>query len=181
MTAEGDRPEAGVDPLVAIARRAIETYVRDGIVIEPEAVTGTGPRQAGVFVSLHGPDGSLRGCIGTMQPTRSSVEEEIVSNAISAGTRDPRFYRLAETELEGLDVSVDVLGAPEEVAGPEDLDPKEYGIVVQARDGRQAVLLPDLPGVDTVEDQVRITCRKGGIDPDRDPYRLFRFRVERHH
>jgi AMMECR1 domain-containing protein len=109
------------------------------------------------------------------------VEEEIVRNAISASTRDPRFCPLQEDELAGLDISVDVLGEPEEVSGQEDLDPRVYGIILQTSDGRQALLLPDLEGVDTPEQQVRITARKGGIDPDRDRYRLFRFKVERHH
>jgi MEMO1 family protein len=76
---------------------------------------------------------------------------------------------------------VDVLGEAEEVVGTEGLDPKCFGIIVKTADGRQALLLPDLEGVDTVDQQVCITCRKGGIDPDRDPYRIFRFEVERHH
>ncbi len=149
--------------------------------IEPEEIPGLQPRRAGAFVSLHLPDGSLRGCIGTFQPTRASIEEEIVGNAISAATRDPRFHPVTREELQALDISVDVLGEPEEVTGPAELDPKIYGIIVQAYDGRQALLLPDLEGVDTVEQQLRITCRKGGIDCDTDRYRLFRFKVERHH
>lgn len=169
------------DPLVSLARRAIESYVRDGFVVDAEEISGLNPRRAGVFVSLHLKDGSLRGCIGTLQPTRSTIEEEIVGNAVSAATRDPRFYPLSTGELEELDISVDVLGPPEEVGGINELDPKEYGIIVQADDGRQAVLLPDLEGVDTPEQQLCITCRKGGIDPEVDRYRLFRFRVERHH
>lgn len=169
------------DPLVSLARRTIEEYVRDRRTIEAQEIDGLNPRRAGVFVSLHLPDGSLRGCIGTFQPTRPTIEEEIVGNAVSAATRDPRFFPLTLPELEGLDISVDVLGEPEEVAGIEDLDPKTYGIIVQTTDGRQALLLPDLEGVDTAEQQLRITCRKGSIDPDSDRYRLFRFRVERHH
>jgi AmmeMemoRadiSam system protein A len=167
--------------LVGLARRAIEAYVERRAVIDADEIVGLEPRRAGVFVSLHSPGGSLRGCIGTFQPTRSTVEEEIVRNAISASTRDPRFCPLQEDELAGLDISVDVLGEPEEVSGQEDLDPRVYGIILQTSDGRQALLLPDLEGVDTPEQQVRITARKGGIDPDRDRYRLFRFKVERHH
>lgn len=182
MTAGAERHDgAGGDPLVALARRAIESYVREGERVQPDEIPGLEPRRAGVFVSLHRADGSLRGCIGTLAPTRSTIEQEIVGNAISAATRDPRFLPLAYDELTGLDVSVDVLGPPEEVSGQEDLDPKTYGLIVQTADGRQALLLPDLEGVDTAEQQLCITCRKGGIDPERDRYRLFRFQVERHH
>jgi AmmeMemoRadiSam system protein A len=170
------------DPLVSLATRAIKAYVADDrTVIDPGQIPGLEPRRAGVFVSLHLDDGSLRGCIGTLEPTRATIEEEIVGNAISAATRDPRFMPLSPAELPQLDVSVDVLGPPEEVPSSEHLDPKEYGLIVQTADGRQALLLPDLEGVDTAEDQLCITCRKGGIDPRRDRYRLFRFRVERHH
>lgn len=168
------------DPLVALAREAVEAYVRDGAVIGPELPVGTRPESAGVFVSLHLPDGSLRGCIGTFMPTRDTLAEEVVKNAISAATRDPRFFPVRPGELENLHISVDVLEAPEEVAGRDDLDPKRYGIILRTDDGRQALLLPDLEGVDTVEQQVDITCRKGGIDPEHDRYRIYRFEVTRH-
>jgi len=170
----------GTDPLVALAREAVETYVRDGAVIGPELPPGRWPESAGVFVSLHLPDGSLRGCIGTFMPTRDTLAEEVVKNAISAATRDPRFSPVRPGELENLNISVDVLEAPEEVAGRDGLDPKRYGIIVRTDDGRQALLLPDLEGVDTVEQQVDITCHKGGIDPMHDRYRIYRFEVTRH-
>ena len=172
---------SGGDPLVSLARRAIEAYVRDRIVIEPtEAVEGQ-RRKAGVFVSLHLADGALRGCIGTTEAHRDSLEEEIIANAISAATGDPRFYPLEAAELPGLDISVDVLEPPEEVSGREDLDVKQYGVIVRTIDGRRALLLPDLEGVETVDQQLRIACRKGGIDPVSDQYGIFRFKVQRHH
>jgi AmmeMemoRadiSam system protein A len=169
------------DPLVALATQAIEAYKLKGVIIKPERIPGLEPRRAGVFVSLHLSDGSLRGCIGTTEPHKPTIEEEIVANAISAATRDPRFYPLEEVELDALDISVDVLGTPEEVDTPESLDPKAYGVILRTIDGRQALLLPDLEGVDTVDQQLRIVCRKGRIDIDHDDYRIFRFRVERHH
>lgn len=167
--------------LVALARRAVESYVRDHAVLRVSPPAGQSPQRAGVFVSLHLPDGSLRGCIGTTEPQLASVEEETVANAISAAAADPRFYPLTEAELDGLDISVDVLGPAEEVDGVEDLDPKRYGIIVRTIDGRRALLLPDLEGVDTVEQQLRITCRKGSIDSNVDQYRIYRFEVERYH
>lgn len=171
----------GVDPLVELARKTVESYVRDGTTPPAALPQGVGPERAGVFVSLHLPDGSLRGCIGTIAPTRSDLAQEIVNNAVCAAAQDPRFFPLRPEELEGLDVSVDVLGEPEPVEDVSGLDPKRYGIIVRTTDGRQALLLPDLEGVDTVEEQIAITCRKGFIDPATDEYRIYRFEVVRHH
>ncbi|GAB4244288.1 MAG: AmmeMemoRadiSam system protein A [Thermoleophilia bacterium] len=178
------RPEeSNHDPLVSLARKAVETYVREGRYLNPEEVAlsdDAAPPGAGVFVSLHRPDGSLRGCLGTIAATRPRLEEEIVANAVAAATRDPRFPPLSPEELEELHLSVDVLHPPEEVRGLEDLDPERYGIIVRTEDGRQALLLPRLEGVDTAEKQLHLTCRKGGIHPSRDRYRLYRFESVRH-
>ncbi len=169
------------DPIVALARRAVETWVRERRMEDPVLPEGTTPDRAGAFVSLHMGDGSLRGCIGTLAPSTPSLAEEVVNNAVCAATRDPRFSPVRPEELAGLDVSVDVLDPPEEIEGIGELDPKRYGLIVRADDGRQALLLPDLEGVDRPETQLLITCRKGGIDPKHDRYRLFRFTVSRHH
>lgn len=134
-------------------------------------------RAAGVFVSLHR-EGRLRGCIGTIAPTEENVAQEIVHNAISAGTRDPRFPPVQTGELDWLEYSVDVLGRPEPVDSPDRLDPKQYGVIV-SYGRKRGLLLPDLDGVDTVEEQVAIARRKGGIRAE-DPYTLQRFKVVRH-
>ncbi|HUT21342.1 MAG TPA: AmmeMemoRadiSam system protein A [Anaerolineae bacterium] len=169
-------------PLVELARNTIETYVRTGKVIDPpETLTPEMQERAGTFVSLHDPRGQLRGCIGTFVPTHHNVALEIIHNAISAATRDPRFPPVVPAELEGLDVKVDVLSEPEPVAGPEELDPKRYGVIVQAKEGwhRRGLLLPDLEGVDTVEEQIRICRLKAGIGPS-EPIELSRFEVRRY-
>ena len=173
-------PPAAADPLVELARAAVDTYVRDGRAVDATLPGGSPADRAGVFVSLHEQGGALRGCLGTFLPTKPSLGEEIVANAIAAASRDPRFAPVTPAELSGLRVSVDVLGEPEEVTGIADLDPKRYGLIVRTEDGRQALLLPDLEGIDTAEQQLLLTCRKGGISAQRDRYRLFRFRVQRH-
>lgn len=134
--------------------------------------------RAGVFVSIH-KLGSLRGCIGTIGPVRSSIAKEIIENGISACSRDPRFDPVTEEELPYLEVSVDVLSEPEPAAGPEDLDVKRYGVIVSSEDGRRGLLLPNLEGVDTVEEQINIARSKGGIGEYED-YSLERFEVVRH-
>jgi AmmeMemoRadiSam system protein A len=169
-------------PLVRLARRAIEAYVRDGRVIDPdEELTPEMKQQAGTFVSLHDRYGDLRGCIGTFLPTQPNVAMETIHNAISASTRDPRFPPVTPGELDGLNVKVDVLSSPEPIDGPEELDPRRYGVIVESVRGwrKRGLLLPDLEGVDTVADQIRICRLKAAIGSD-EPIRLSRFEVKRY-
>lgn len=168
------------DPWVRLARLSLETFLRQGHPLQslPEDLPAElTDRAAGAFVSLH-KDGRLRGCIGTTAPTEENVAKEIVQNAVAAGTRDPRFPPVRPDELEELEYSVDVLDQPEPVDSPAQLDPKTYGVIV-SYGCKRGLLLPDLDGVDTVEEQVAIARRKGGIRED-DPYTLQRFKVVRH-
>ncbi len=166
-------------PLVQLARETIAAYVCERRVLPPpEDPSEEMGERRGVFVSLHR-EGELRGCIGTIEPVRGNVAEEIIANAISAATRDPRFAPLTEGELENLEISVDVLTEPEEVPSADHLDPKEYGVIVEC-DRRRDLLLPDLEGVDTAEQQLDIALQKAWIGPHA-PYRIYRFRVLRYH
>ncbi len=133
-------------------------------------------RRAGVFVSIK-KDGMLRGCIGTYLPTTGNIAEETIANAIKAATQDPRFPPVRPEELPHLEVSVDILSEPEPCT-EKDLDPKRYGVIVE-KGYRVGLLLPDLEGVDTVEEQLRIAKMKAGIPPD-EPCKIYRFTVERH-
>lgn len=135
--------------------------------------------RAACFVSLHCPDGSLRGCIGTLEPRKPSLFEEIKTNALSAAFNDPRFSPVTEDEVNGLEVSVDVLHKPEPVASEDDLDPDIYGVIVESG-FKRGVLLPNLPTVDTVEEQLRIVRRKAGIQPG-ERVKLYRFLVDRYY
>lgn len=170
---------AGEGPIVALARRALEAYVRTGKTIDPpDPLPPELSTRAGAFVSLK-KDGELRGCIGTIGPTRKNLAEEIIAMAIEAGTDDPRFHPVEADELEDLTYSVDVLGEPEEIPGPEHLDPKRYGVIVE-KGRRRGLLLPNLEGVDTVKEQVEIACRKAGISPGEPGIRYQRFEVTRY-
>jgi MEMO1 family protein len=174
---------AKAHPLVELARASIESYVKDRQQIEPPAeLSPQMARRAGAFVSLHR-KGQLRGCIGTIQPTCENVAEEVIHNAISAATQDPRFPPVRANELADLDVKVDVLGEPEPVSSLDELDPRRYGLIVQSirEPWRRGLLLPDLEGIDTVEQQVYWTRHhKAGItDPD-EPVEMLRFEVNRY-
>lgn len=167
------------DPYVKLARQSLETYVMTGEKMEmPEGLPAElTDRRAGVFVSLK-KDGRLRGCIGTIGAVRDSLAEEILENAISAGTRDPRFSSVGPEELLKLEYSVDVLGEPEKVASEKELDAKKYGVIV-TRGAKRGLLLPNLEGVDTPKEQISIARQKAGIGP-LESVGLERFEVVRH-
>lgn len=164
-------------PLVMLARNTVETYVREGRVIQPPEPSGEMKGRAGVFVSIY-KHGALRGCIGTFESTRKTLVEEVIHNAVSSATRDPRFPPVSPDELKDLTYSVDVLTKPSLVTDRNELDPRRYGVIVECG-FRRGLLLPDLEGVDTVEDQVKICCQKGGIGSN-EPVKIYCFEVKRY-
>lgn len=166
-------------PLVRLARLAVESHVRNGeVTATPEELSAEMLERAGVFVCLK-KKGELRGCIGTIQPATGCAAEETIRNAIAAATEDPRFPPVSHDELDDLDYSVDVLCPPERIGGPGELDPGRYGVIV-AKDFRRGLLLPDLQGVDTVEEQLRIAMMKAGIAAGEPEVEVYRFEVRRY-
>jgi AmmeMemoRadiSam system protein A len=161
--------------LAAYARKVIEDWVLHRSRATQPASTG---RAAGCFVSLHDGNGQLRGCIGTIEPRFEELILEVQENAIAAASRDPRFPPLSPTELADLRVSVSELAPAEPIAGLEQLDPKIFGVIVEAR-GRRGVLLPDLPGIDEAAQQVANARSKAGLSAQ-EPVRLFRFQAVHH-
>lgn len=168
------------DSYVQLARRTIEKYIISGRKLQmPEKLpTEMLERRAGAFVSIK-KDGQLRGCIGTIQATKDCVAEEIIENAISAAVRDPRFSPIEPEELEYLVISVDVLGETEKISSPEELDTERYGVIV-SKGRKRGLLLPNLEGVDTVEEQISIAKQKAGIG-EYEKVELERFEVVRHY
>ena len=168
------------DAYVRLARATVNTWVQSRRRptlpedLPPEMLN----ERAGVFVSLH-KDGDLRGCIGTIQATKRNIAEEIVENGISASTRDPRFSPVRPEELDALEISVDVLGTPERIRSRDELDVKRYGVIV-TKGFRRGLLLPNLDGVDTVDEQVSIALRKAGLSEREKDFEMERFEVVRH-
>ena len=164
----------------ALARCAIETFVTAGEVIKPPSdLCALLEARAACFVSVKTHDGELRGCIGTFEPAKDTLAEELIDNAIGAATRDPRFPPVREAELPNLKYSVDVLSAPEP-ATMENLDPQIFGVIVEDENEiHRGLLLPNLEGIDTPTKQVEIASHKAGIRPG-SQIKLWRFRSERY-
>jgi len=167
------------DSYTRLAHESLETYLKTGLrLIRPDGLPHELlHKKAGVFVSLK-KNGQLRGCIGTISPIESCVADEIIRNAVSSGTQDPRFPAVTEEELHSLTYSVDVLSEPEPITGIDQLDVKRYGVIVNSG-MRHGLLLPNLDGVDTPSRQVDIALQKAGIS-SKEPYSMERFEVVRH-
>ncbi|MBI3596266.1 MAG: AmmeMemoRadiSam system protein A [Nitrospirae bacterium] len=164
-------------PLVELAQEAIYVYLSTRIMMQvPASLMEMFARPAGVFVCLK-KNGQLRGCVGTYQPARPTVAEEVVHNAIASATRDPRFSTVTLAELKEIDCSVDVLTIPVLTAAW-DLDPQRFGILV-VQGPRRGLLLPDLDGIETVEQQIREAKQKAGIFTD-EAVELYCFTVQRY-
>ncbi len=164
--------------LPSLARRAVEAFVLTGKQLSVPSTSGVLSARAACFVSIKTFSGDLRGCIGTIEPAKETLAEELVQNALNAASRDPRFQPVSADELAGLKYSVDILGAPEP-ATIEDLDPATYGVIVEDESsGSRGLLLPNIEGIDTVTRQVEIAARKAGIPPGK-PLKLSRFVVQR--
>ena len=169
------------DPYVKLARASVEHYIlhHKKLPLPQDLPSELVSRRAGAFVSIH-EHGRLRGCIGTIAPVQDSLAQEIIDNAVSASTRDPRFDPIKADELAWLEISVDVLGDPEPISSPRELDVKRYGVIV-TKGRKRGLLLPDLDGVDTVEQQISIAKSKAGIAEWDRNVQLQRFEVVRHH
>lgn len=162
------------------AKLIVETHIKEGKKPSlPTSLIGIDITKAGAFVSIKTSNGDLRGCIGTIFPTKNTVIEEIIHNAIAASTQDPRFEAVKRFELKNLVYSVDILHPPESVKSLTELDPMVYGIIVASQSGKQALLLPDLEGIETVEDQVAICMNKAGI-ASQEAISVSRFKVDRY-
>ena len=170
-----------MDKYVALAEKAVKEYTKNKKIIKiprdlPEKFYLS---QGGVFVTIK-KGKELRGCVGTYLPAEKNLAQEIISSAISACSRDGRFYPVSEKELSDLSYEVSILGRPQKIKAVEKHNPKKHGLIVACPDGRRGLLLPDLEGVDTAREQIAIACQKGGIDPLADAMELYFFTVKKH-
>lgn len=166
-----------------LAKKAAETYIKEGKIISlPSDLSKEFlKKKSGVFVTIE-KNNELRGCIGTYLPTKENIAEEIINNAIAAATEDYRFEPIKKEELPYLSYTVYILNEPELVKDLKELDPKKYGIIVKTAPPATKIglLLPDLKGVDKVEQQIAICCQKGIIDLRKEKILIYKFTVKKY-
>jgi AmmeMemoRadiSam system protein A len=170
------------NPYTSLARQAISKYLQSKKVISPpknlpENFTS---RRGGVFITLTDRSTKkLRGCMGTYLATKPSLAEEIIANAIAAATTDYRFDPISANELSDSEITVSILGEPQQIKSLQNLDVKKYGVIVKTDAGKSGLLLPDIDSVTTPEEQVAIAAQKGGIQLDNEEVYLYRFTVNK--
>lgn len=171
-----------MDEYTTLARQAVETYVasKQELAVPARLPAEFYQRPAGVFVTILNQN-ELRGCVGTFLPTRPNIAQEIITNAIAAATRDYRFWPITKNELPDLVYEVSILSAPRALKDRARHNPEIHGLIVQSTAGRSGLLLPNLAGVNTFEQQLLTACQKGGINPATDKLKLFYFTVEKYH
>lgn len=164
-----------IKTLPQLARKTVEEYISTGNILNPEniQIENYNNEQAGVFVTLK-INGNLRGCIGTISPTQENIINETIINAVSASTRDPRFNPVRDNELENITYSVSLLMPPEYIESKDDLNPHEYGVIVESG-YKRGLLLPRLETINTVDEQLYHAMMKAGIRQG-EPIKLYRFR-----
>ena len=174
----GGGPRTSVPTLAEIARESVAAALGKSPATMPTAAADSPPAHSGVFVTLHDRHGQLRGCIGTVDSAGGDIIEETWQLARAAAFRDARFPPVAADEFDGLGFEVSSLSEPEPAASAADLDPRVYGVIVSGRSGRRGVLLPDIPTIDTAEQQIAVARRKAGLAAH-EPCTIQRFRVVR--
>lgn len=183
--------------ILEFTKNVVESYVKTGKIVSPDKDLNEEflNRKAGVFVTIL-KDGNLRGCIGTYSPTKKNIVEEIISSAVAAASEDYRFGPIKKEELSNLSYEVYILDEPELVKDIKELDPKKFGILVKAVplsfptgidvafSGhlrlKSGLLLPDLDGIDTVDEQISIACQKAGINPLKEKITIYKFSAKKH-
>lgn len=170
-----------MDKYVELAKKAVEEYIKnENIILLPADLPSEFyNKTAGIFVTIHNQN-ELRGCIGTYLPTKQNIGKEIIDNAVSACSKDNRFYLITENELPELEYEVSILSEPQLVKDIKKHNPKKYGIIVKCEDGKAGLLLPDLEGINFTGQQIEIACKKGGINPQINDIQLYCFTVEKH-
>ncbi len=166
-------------PFIVLARSAIKIYLETSqFMAPPTPLPPEMTKPGAVFVSLHSADNQLRGCRGTITPTKPNLAEAIIHTAITSATDDPRFSPVLATEIEGLKIKVDVLSPMELVLDINTLDEKIYGVFIESNQ-QQALLLPNISAVKDVPHQLELVRRKAGLSPN-EPATLYRFMVTRY-
>lgn len=97
--------------LLKLARNTIREYL--GMDFEEVKIKSEWEDLRATFVTLN-KNGKLRGCIGSLE-ARKSLYEDVKSNAISAGFRDPRFFPLQKQDIDSITIEISILSELKEI------------------------------------------------------------------
>ena len=166
--------KVSVKNLADLARKAVETYIttKEMINVHEMSLKEERAQKSGVFVTINSKN-NLRGCVGTIRAYHENIIEETIQNSISAAVRDKRFAPISKEEFQSLSYAVNIIDEPEVVTDMEEMDPLKYGLIV-SNGYRQGILLPNIEGIRTIEEQLGNAMIKADIIQG-EPVWLYKF------
>ncbi len=151
--------------LLEIARESITGFITDGQT--PPRVVATKKLLApqGCFVTIRN-NGDLRGCIGIFVAERP-LFQMIQDMAVSAATRDPRFYPMKKADLDSFKVEISVLSPLKKIERTEEIKVGMHGLYLEKR-AMRGVLLPQVAVENRWDRETFLsqTCLKAGLRHD---------------
>jgi AmmeMemoRadiSam system protein A len=167
MTGDARNVSAEVaSELLALARASIRASFDGDPLPRPRRHDPALEAPGGAFVTLKGPDGTLRGCIGCVE-SPGPLWETVAMMARAAAFDDPRFPALEQPELDDVTIEVSVMSPLSRVSDPDGVVAGVHGVVVE-RGSRRGLLLPQV-ATEYGWDRKRLldqVCLKAGLPPD---------------
>lgn len=165
--------------LLELAREAIVSCIRGDTPATTEISAPSLCGHHGCFVCIK-KNGELRGCIGNFTSTEP-LYRLVQEMAVSAATRDPRFYPMNSEDIRDFSLEISVLSPLKKIVSPEQIIIGIHGIYIEKKFCR-GVLLPQVAtehGWDR-DTFLMQTCLKAGLKPDdwRDGADIYIFSAE---
>ncbi len=151
--------------LLEIARESITSFITDGQTPERKVATKKLLAPQGCFVTIRN-NGELRGCIGIFVAERP-LFQMIQEMAVSAATRDPRFYPMKQVDLNSFKVEISVLSPLKMIERTEEIKVGMHGLYLEKR-AMRGVLLPQVAVENRWDRETFLcqTCLKAGLRHD---------------
>lgn len=162
--------------LLTLARKTLEIYLRDGVLLKVKEVEPVFLEKRGTFVSLH-QEGRLRGCIGFIKPEKP-IYESIQEMALASALKDPRFLPLSFEELMRVEIEISILSLLRRVSDITEIKVGRDGLYL-VKGLNSGLLLPQV-AAENKWDETRFlteTCRKAGLSAHdwREGAEIYRF------
>lgn len=167
LTLKGSEPtfhlSTGVKKeLIQLASSAINQFIKEKKIIDYMTQNPSLLSKKGAFVTIKN-KGSLRGCIGFIEPL-FPLYETVIRAALYAACQDQRFPPVTADELQNLEIEISVLTTPKRIQDPSLIEVGKHGLIISQGD-HKGILLPQVPVENNWprEEFLERACLKAGL------------------